>query len=203
MRMWLWKCNEMFTKRSYRDVRIRYNRHVTRTNDPRTDNIVIIAEKNTTPEEDDFYEYPYYNARILKRFIITKRRWFIAKYQHQRFMVEELDNANRIHTFNWFKEEGHVESFWCCFRLVDLVCNTSYTLGTPTIQSWWLRSLFKLKWKIMEQKLDPIQEQRKQLVFMGKREHTAKVYRYKILPIQTNTLKYHMVQEIMTLCQML
>ena len=101
----------MFTKPSYRDVRIRYNRHVTRTNDPGTDDIVIIAEKNTNPEEDDFYEYRYNNARILRRFIITKRRWFITRYQHHRFMVEELDNANRIHTFNWFEEESHVESF--------------------------------------------------------------------------------------------
>ena len=55
----------------------------------------------------------------------------------------------------------------------------------------------------MEEKLDPIEEQRTQLVFTGKREHTPKLYRYKILHIQTNTLKYHMVQEIMSLCQIL
>ena len=56
------------------------NRHVPRTNDPGKDNIVMIIEKNTTPEEDEFYEYPYYIARI----IVTKRRWFRAQYPHGR-----------------------------------------------------------------------------------------------------------------------
>ena len=35
------------------------NCHVPRANDPGKDNIVMIIEKNTTPEEDEFYEYPY------------------------------------------------------------------------------------------------------------------------------------------------
>ena len=38
----------------------------------------MITEKNTTPE-DEFYEYPYYIARIQRRFIKTKRRWFKAQ----------------------------------------------------------------------------------------------------------------------------
>ena len=37
-------------------------------------NIVMIIEKNTTPEEDEFYEYPYYIARIQRWFINTKKR---------------------------------------------------------------------------------------------------------------------------------
>ena len=49
------------------------NRHEPCANDPGKDNIVIIIEKNTTPEEDEFYEYPYYIARIQRRFINTKR----------------------------------------------------------------------------------------------------------------------------------
>ena len=49
------------------------NRCVPRANNPGKDNIVMVVEKNTTPEEDDFYEYPYYIARIQRRFISTKR----------------------------------------------------------------------------------------------------------------------------------
>ena len=75
------------------------NRHVPRANDPGKDNIVMIFEKNTTPEKDEFYEYPYYIARIQRRFINTKRGWLRAQYPHHRFIVEELDNANSIHAF--------------------------------------------------------------------------------------------------------
>ena len=32
----------------------------------------MIIEKNTTSEEDKFYEYPYYIARIQRWFISTK-----------------------------------------------------------------------------------------------------------------------------------
>ena len=39
---------------------------------PVKDNIVTIIEENTTPEEDEFYEYPYYIARIQRQFINTK-----------------------------------------------------------------------------------------------------------------------------------
>ena len=109
------------------------NRHVPRSNDPGKDNIVMIFEKNTTPEEDEFYEYPYYIARIQRRFINARRRWFRAQYLHHRFIVEELDNANSIHIFKRFEEEGHVERFLCHFRLVDLARNALYALGTPTI----------------------------------------------------------------------
>ena len=48
------------------------NRHVPRAKDPGKDNIVMIIEKNTAPEEDEFYEYPYYIARIQRRFINSK-----------------------------------------------------------------------------------------------------------------------------------
>ena len=46
--------------------------HVPNAKDPGKDNIVIIIEKNTTPEEDEFYKYPYYTATIQRRFISTK-----------------------------------------------------------------------------------------------------------------------------------
>ena len=38
--------------------------YVDHAKDPGKDNIVMIIEKNTAPEEDEFYEYPYYIARI-------------------------------------------------------------------------------------------------------------------------------------------
>ena len=93
----------------------------------------MIIEKNTTPKEDEFYEYPYYIARIQRQFISTKIRWFRAQYPHHRFIIEELDNANSIHAFNKSEGEGHVEPFKCHFRLVDLARNALYALGTPAI----------------------------------------------------------------------
>ena len=46
--------------------------HVLHAKDPGKDNIVMIVEKNTAPEKDEFYEYPYYIARTQRRFITTK-----------------------------------------------------------------------------------------------------------------------------------
>ena len=47
--------------------------HVPNAKDPGKNNIVMIIEKNTAPEEDEFYEYLYYIARIQRRFINTKK----------------------------------------------------------------------------------------------------------------------------------
>ena len=52
-------------------LRIRYVDHA---KDPGKDNIVMVIEKNAAPEEGEFYEYPYYNSRIQRRFVTTKRR---------------------------------------------------------------------------------------------------------------------------------
>ena len=109
------------------------NRHVPCANDPGKYNIVMIIEKNTTPKEDEFYEYPYYIVRIQQRFISTKRRWFRAQYPHHRFIIGELDNGNSIHAFNWCDEERHVERFQCHFRLVSLARDALYALATPSI----------------------------------------------------------------------
>ena len=38
--------------------------HVPHAKDPGKDNIVMIIEKNTVSEENEFYEYPYYIASI-------------------------------------------------------------------------------------------------------------------------------------------
>ena len=104
-------------------------RHVPHAKDPGKYNIVMIIEKNTAPEEDEFYEYPYYVARIQRRFINTKKRWFKAQYPNHSPVMEELDNANGIHAFNRFEEEGFVERFQCHFRLVDIPRDAFYALA--------------------------------------------------------------------------
>ena len=48
-------------------------RYVDHAKDPGKDNIVMIIEKNTAPEEDEFYEHPYYIARMQRQFITTKK----------------------------------------------------------------------------------------------------------------------------------
>ena len=101
---------------------------------PGKDNIIMIIEKNTATEEDEFYEYPYYIARMQRRFITTKRRWFKAQYPYHRFIMEELDNVNSIHGFNRFEEEEFVERFQSHFRLADLPRDVIYALATPAIQ---------------------------------------------------------------------
>ena len=109
-------------------------RYVDHAKDPGKDNIVMIIEKKAALEEDEFYEYPYYIARIQWRFINTKRRWFKAQYPHHRFIIEELDNTNSIHAFNRFEKTGYVERFQCQFRLVDIPCDVLYALAMPAIQ---------------------------------------------------------------------
>ena len=94
--------------------------YVDHTKDPGKDNIVVIFEKNTALKENEFLEYPYYIARIQRRFIGTKKLWFKAQYPHHRFIMEERDNANGIHAFNRFQEKRYVEHFQCHFRLVDI-----------------------------------------------------------------------------------
>ena len=89
--------------------------------------------KTPSPKEDEFYEYPYYIARIQRRFISIKRRWFRAQYPRYRFIIEELDNANSIHAFTRLEEKGYVERFKCHFRLTDLARDALYALATPTI----------------------------------------------------------------------
>ena len=94
----------------------------------------MIIEKNIAPKEDEFYEYPYYTARIQRRFISTKEQSFKAQYPHHRFIIEELGNANSIHAFNRFEKKGYVERLQCHFRLVDILGDALYALATPTIQ---------------------------------------------------------------------
>ena len=103
--------------------------YIPHAKDPGKDNIVMIIEKNTTSEEDEFYEYPYYIARIQRQFIGPKMRCFKAQYPHHRFIMERLDNMNGIHALNRFEEEGFVERFECHFRLVDFPRDALYCLS--------------------------------------------------------------------------
>ena len=66
--------------------------------------------------------------------LLTQRDWFQAQYPHHRFIEDEIDNRNSILAFNRFEEEGHVERFHCHFRLVDLLRDALYALGTLTIR---------------------------------------------------------------------
>ena len=109
-------------------------RHVPHAKDPGKDNIVVIIQKNTANEKDEFYEYPYYIARIQQRFITTKRRWFKAQYPHHRPIIQELDNVNSIHAFNRSEEKGYVERFQYHFRLVDISRGALYALAMSSIQ---------------------------------------------------------------------
>ena len=132
--MWLCKHKGMYIRNSYKNIKtslpILKKRYVPHAKDPGKDNIVMIIEKNTTPEEDEFYEYPYYIARMQRRFIGTKRRWFKAQYPNHRPIMEELDNANGIHVFNSFEEKRFPERFQCHFRLADIPRDAHYALAT-------------------------------------------------------------------------
>ena len=108
--------------------------HVLHAKDPGKDNIVMIVEKNTAPEKDEFYEYPYYIARNTTTVYYHKKPWLKEKYPHHRFIMEELDNANSTHGFNRFEEEGYVKRFQCHFRLLHIPRDVLYVLATPAIQ---------------------------------------------------------------------
>ena len=136
----MWHCKQkgMYIRTSYkicRDIITHLKtRHVLHAKDPGKDNIVMIIGKNTAPEEDEFYEYPYCIAKVQRRFINTKRRWFKAQYPHHRFIMEELDRGNSIHAFNRFEEKGYVERFQYHFRLADILRDALYALAVPAIQ---------------------------------------------------------------------
>ena len=123
----------MYIRSSYKNVKtslpILKKRHVPRAKDSGKDNIVMIIDKNTTPQEDEFSEFPYYIARIQR-----KKRWFKVQYPNHRFIRKERDNPNSIHTFNRFEGKGLVETFQCHFRFADITGDALYTLTTSAIQ---------------------------------------------------------------------
>ena len=93
---------------------------------------MIFRKHTTVDENDEHFENPYYCARIQRRMISTKRRWFHGKFPRGEEIVI-IDNPNGIHAFNRFEEEGHVERYKCHFRLVDLTRDDLYDMGVPAI----------------------------------------------------------------------
>ena len=96
------------------------------------DNIIIIVRKHTTPANDKFHELPYYVASIQRRRRYVKLRWLDRHFPDHEVIVE-IDNANGIHAFNRFEEEGHAERRYNHFKLIDLMREDLYTMGVPVI----------------------------------------------------------------------
>ena len=71
----------------------------------------MIVGKNTNPEEDELYEFPYYTVRIPRRFITIKIQLGRLQYLHLRFIVKEMYNANSTSAFNRFEGKEHLECF--------------------------------------------------------------------------------------------
>ena len=96
------------------------------------DNIIIIVLKHTTPANDKYHDLPYYVARIQQHKRYVKLRWFDRQFPDHEVTVE-IDNPNRIHTFNRFEEEGHAERKYNHFRLLNLTREELYAMGVPAI----------------------------------------------------------------------
>ena len=107
------------------------NQHMPHSNDPGKDNIIMITEDNSTPQERESWECPYYIVRIQGCFIRKKDH-----HLHHRFKVDRLDNANSINTFDWFVREGPVDHFHWNLRLDALTHNVAYALATLRIHNW-------------------------------------------------------------------
>ena len=74
-----------------------YQTQLQRCQDPGKGNIAVIIEKNTTPEEDEFYEYPYYIPIIRfydsrdGSFFTSKNQWFRSQNPNYKFILKDLD----------------------------------------------------------------------------------------------------------------
>ena len=102
-------------------------RYVDHARHPGLDNIVIIACKHTTSEEDLNFHLPYYISRIQRRKRYVKLRW-LERYFPDHEVIVEIDNPNSIHAFNRFEEEGHFERKFNHFRLIDLTRDNLYDM---------------------------------------------------------------------------
>ena len=105
------------------------NRHVPKAEDPGLETIFMIIEKHSIPEQDEFYKYPYYIARIQRRYAVMKKRLFKTQYPNHHFIVDKLDNLNSIHAFNRFEEQRCIERHHSQLRLAGLGVEKLYTLG--------------------------------------------------------------------------
>lgn len=72
------------------------------------ENVVMIAHKHTSIDNDEHFGCPFYIARIQSRATATKRRWLQEKIPKSQEIVV-IDNTNRVNTFNRFAEEDNIE----------------------------------------------------------------------------------------------
>ena len=107
-------------------------RYVDYCRNPSNDNIVLIARKHTTPENDKYPNFPYYISRIQRRKQYVKLRWLERHFSDYEVIVE-LENPNSIHAFNKLEEEEHIERKCNHFRLLDLTRDDLYPLGIAAI----------------------------------------------------------------------
>ena len=83
-------------------------RYVPHARDFSKDNIIIVVRKHATPANGKYNDLPYYVARIQQHKRYVKLRWFDQHFPDHEVIVE-INNANSIHVFNRFEEEGHAE----------------------------------------------------------------------------------------------
>ena len=107
-------------------------RYVDYCRNPSNDNIVLIARKHTTPENDKYPNFPYYISRIQRRKQYVKLRWLEWHFPDHEVIVE-IDNPNSIHAFNRLEEEEHIERKYNHFRLLDLTRDDLYRRGIAAI----------------------------------------------------------------------
>ena len=87
---------------------------------PGLDNLgMIVVRKYTSKDNGKHFNYPYYIVCIQRHAITTSRQWFQETFLESKEIMM-IVNPNRVHTFNRFEEEDHVESYKCHFRLNDL-----------------------------------------------------------------------------------
>lgn len=72
------------------------------------ENVVMIARKHTSVDNDEHFDCPFYIASIQRRPAATKRRWLQEKIPISQEIVV-IDNPNRVNTFNRFAEEDNIE----------------------------------------------------------------------------------------------
>lgn len=72
------------------------------------ENVVMIAHKHTSIDNDKHFGCPFYIACIQSRATARKRRWLQEKIPKSQEIVV-IDNTNRVNTFNRFAEEDNIE----------------------------------------------------------------------------------------------
>lgn len=106
--------------------------YVNHARKPSLENIVMVARKHTSKDNDRNFDYIYYITSVQRREITTKRQWTQEKFLESKRIVV-IENLNRIHAFIRFEEDDHVEKYKCHFRLIDLPRDGLHNKGVPTI----------------------------------------------------------------------